>query len=718
MVVRFIYAVLFTASPFLGLASIDTIRVTNQLELYKLESEVEFYADPQSELDIAAVVKEFQAGNGFTIDGKVPNFTGSHGAIWFRIILNNQLADSAFLSISNFHIENLRLYARVGDNFMASPLVGNIHPVARLPISGIKYVVAIPMDIGTIAEVYGYVRSDSRSPLHLPMFVGSRRAHVAEQRVSESISMAALGVLVVMLFYNFCLWIVIGDRLYLFYCFYLLTAIICVLTFTDYLAEWFFPTATRAGTLSWTMGLYYIGQLVFVNRLLRIRESIPTIFPLSIALYLVASLILLEDAMPSEFQVPLIMTDGLLIPMYFLISSVILATRAVRLAYIFLLGWVPILVTTVLNILMIGDFVSYSPYYDTHMVEVTLCWEVVIFSLALGYRYNIMRQEKIELQNENLKILSEQKSFLRQAILERTEEIMSQNEQLIRNQEQIKNQNERLETQNRAYEKLREMVLRQNQDLETAVRKRTLDLAKANEELRTTIQKLERFSYITAHNLRGPVARILGLSSLIDKKNLASNENRVIIDRLQSSAKDLDVIIHDLGAILAIQQGKVDDYGDVHFEGLVVKVLSEFAREIEDFNIDIRLTCSIVSIETIPSSLESILANLISNSIKYRSDSQHPVIEIMAREDELATYLTISDNGIGFDSQSFADKLFEPFQRFHTHNQGKGLGLFLIKAQVSLLGGTIQLSGQVDRGVRVEIVLPKKRISVLTPNHQ
>jgi signal transduction histidine kinase len=327
-----------------------------------------------------------------------------------------------------------------------------------------------------------------------------------------------------------------------------------------------------------------------------------------------------------------------------------------------------------------------------------------------------MHEEKVALQAENLRILSEQKSILRQAILERTEEILAQNEQLVRNQEHIQSQNERLETQNKAYERLREMVLRQNQDLETAVRKRTLDLAKANEELRTTVQKLERFSYITAHNLRGPVARILGLSSLIDKRNLASSENQVIIERLQSSAKDLDVVIHDIGSILAIQQGKVDDFEEVNFEELVVRVLSEFGRDIEDHNLDVRLACSVGLIDTIPASLESILANLISNSIKYRSDVRPPVIEINVREDEESTHIAVSDNGIGFDSKGFADKLFEPFQRFHTHNQGKGLGLFLIKAQVSLLGGSIQLTSQVNHGVRVEIVLPKKRVGVLAQN--
>ncbi|MFM8348887.1 MAG: sensor histidine kinase, partial [Bacteroidota bacterium] len=59
-----------------------------------------------------------------------------------------------------------------------------------------------------------------------------------------------------------------------------------------------------------------------------------------------------------------------------------------------------------------------------------------------------------------------------------------------------------------------------------------------------------------------------------------------------------------------------------------------------------------------------------------------------------------------FDSARHAGKVFEPFQRFHHHGEGKGLGMFLVRNQVESLGGTISLTSQVNVGTRVEIRLP------------
>jgi signal transduction histidine kinase len=99
---------------------------------------------------------------------------------------------------------------------------------------------------------------------------------------------------------------------------------------------------------------------------------------------------------------------------------------------------------------------------------------------------------------------------------------------------------------------------------------------------------------------------------------------------------------------------------------------------------------------------------LFSNAIKYKAQTQPSIVTILFTEGENEYRLIFEDNGLGFDSEKYADKLFQPFQRFNTHTEGKGLGLYLVKSQVDALGATISLTSKSGVGTKVDIVFPKE----------
>jgi signal transduction histidine kinase len=363
--------------------------------------------------------------------------------------------------------------------------------------------------------------------------------------------------------------------------------------------------------------------------------------------------------------------------------------------------------------------VCYTELFDLHGIEISLAWEVVIFSLALGYRYNVIKQQIITVKDENLKIVENQKTILEKMVSERTEEILAQNEVLLRNQDQIQMQNEKLEAQNRTYEKLRELVLKQNQNLETAVNKRTVELANANQELKNNLRKIERFNFIAAHNLRGPVARILGLCMLIEKEEPKYDSiDYQILEKLKYATRELDTIIHDLILILDIQSKNDKDYRKVYLAESIQKVIQQFNSDLKQEKFKIDLDLNIDSIYVVPEYLDNILNNLISNSLKYQHPEQENKISITVNESEDKIIFTYKDNGIGFESADFQDKIFEPFQKFHASSDGKGLGLFLIKSQISAMGGEVKLWSKPNMGIELVIQLPhygqsfQKRVSL------
>jgi anti-sigma regulatory factor (Ser/Thr protein kinase) len=112
--------------------------------------------------------------------------------------------------------------------------------------------------------------------------------------------------------------------------------------------------------------------------------------------------------------------------------------------------------------------------------------------------------------------------------------------------------------------------------------------------------------------------------------------------------------------------------------------------------------------------LNSILYNLISNSIKYRSEERKPVIRIRSSLAGAFIKIEVQDNGLGIDIERFKEKLFGLYKRFHTHVDGKGLGLFLVKLQAESLGGKVEIESTPGYGSTFSIYVP----DVSEANHQ
>jgi signal transduction histidine kinase/ligand-binding sensor domain-containing protein len=302
--------------------------------------------------------------------------------------------------------------------------------------------------------------------------------------------------------------------------------------------------------------------------------------------------------------------------------------------------------------------------------------------------------------------LNKEKERLERKVEAHTGEIKSQNEELRLQKEEILSQRDHLENKNQLLEESRQIIAQHNQELESFVEKRTIELAEANHELSERYRQLEQFSFIAAHNLRAPVARILGLISILDRGNLTNPNNTEILDKLVSSSKDLDAVISDLGAIVNLQRGDSLEYEEVDINETLALILKPYQEEIARANISVNIKTSTKTIIAIPVYITSILSNLLSNAIKYKTEKTEPQINIHVEVIDSQYQITVDDNGIGFDSEKFADKLFNPFQRFHTHNDGKGLGMYLIKTQVKAMNGTVSLKSKVNLGTSVEVLLP------------
>lgn len=217
-------------------------------------------------------------------------------------------------------------------------------------------------------------------------------------------------------------------------------------------------------------------------------------------------------------------------------------------------------------------------------------------------------------------------------------------------------------------------------------------------------QNLQQFAYIVSHNLRAPIANILGLTTIYNKHKPDSPMNPRVIENLFKSAKLLDTTIRDLNDILTIRSELNNVREEVKFRKVFKKILNSLPPDMVGTEVRIESDFDgAPSVVGVRSYVHSILHNLITNALKYRSPDRN--LHLRLKTFTIPNYicLSVADNGLGIDLSKEKEKVFGLYKRFHSHADGRGLGLHLVKTQAELLGGKVEVDSQVDVGTTFNI---------------
>lgn len=226
------------------------------------------------------------------------------------------------------------------------------------------------------------------------------------------------------------------------------------------------------------------------------------------------------------------------------------------------------------------------------------------------------------------------------------------------------------------------------------------------DRLRARNNDLQQFSYVVSHNLRAPIAKILGLASIF---NDDPEETQLIVTKIAESAHHLDEVVRDISMIVSARDTD-ENRAYISFDQALALVLKMLEDEIRESNAAISLDFTAVSgMVTVRSYFHSILYNLLSNAIKYRRKDQQLQIRVAATATEKEICITVADNGMGIDLVKNAGKIFGMYKRFsEEHVPGKGVGLCLVKNQVESLGGRIEVASRINEGSTFSVYLPLK----------
>lgn len=388
-----------------------------------------------------------------------------------------------------------------------------------------------------------------------------------------------------------------------------------------------------------------------------------------------------------------------------------LAIKGNRIDKIFLLGSIVLIGSGMVSLIL--DLYFKDNLYPDLIFQIGVIIEITIFSIGLGVKSRSNEVEKLEAQlnlidqlKENERLQHSLNQELEIQVQERTKEIQAQNEELVTQQEELAAHRDMLAGQNSLIAKSMDELQEIKSKLEEKVENRTQQLKSANHELIQRNNQLEQYAYITAHNLRAPVARMKGLMYIFEKIGGVTKDHEDIIGKISRSTLEMDDVLTDMNAILELKNNTNGQTQPVDIEQIIEKVKKILSDSLRECKARVSIKLDIPQVHANEPYLESIVYNLISNAIKYRSEKRQLVINISTFKDGSNVILEISDNGVGIDLEKFGPKLFGLYQRFHDHVGGKGMGLYLVKTQVEALGGRIDIESQENSGTRFLISLP------------
>ncbi|MFN5479344.1 MAG: sensor histidine kinase [Chitinophagaceae bacterium] len=263
----------------------------------------------------------------------------------------------------------------------------------------------------------------------------------------------------------------------------------------------------------------------------------------------------------------------------------------------------------------------------------------------------------------------------------------------------------KLREQKKEIEKMHALIAQLNEELESKVKQRTEELTLALSKERELSDLKSRFISIASHEFRTPLSAILSSVSLIgkyvDSHDQVKRDKHIL--RIRSAVNNLTNILNEFLSLGKIEEGKTQVHMvEFNLKEQVQLVINEIKPILKEKQI-IHYTHSGVELVNLDITLvRNILINLISNAIKFSPD--HSIIEVMTRFEAGIISLQVKDHGLGIPEDDMKH-LFERFFRGTnvTNIQGTGLGLHIVSRYVELMGGTISVESQIEKGTTFTI---------------
>ncbi len=248
-----------------------------------------------------------------------------------------------------------------------------------------------------------------------------------------------------------------------------------------------------------------------------------------------------------------------------------------------------------------------------------------------------------------------------------------------------------------------------SKSLEHKVAERTKDLKMANQDLSIANSELERFSYISAHDLKEHIRNIASFSSLLERESSLLNDKDIekvnsYFEVVKTSTSSMSQLVEDILKYVSITKENIDQ--NVSLNRVIENIKD---RKIMNQQLSERKIIyeNLPDIKANNQHINLLFTELIENGFKF-NNHQNPEVNISYSESENDFKIYIKDNGIGIN-EIYSKQAFTMFSRLHNRSeyQGSGLGLAIVNKIINILNGKVNIRNGEKLGATVELILPK-----------
>jgi PAS domain S-box-containing protein len=252
----------------------------------------------------------------------------------------------------------------------------------------------------------------------------------------------------------------------------------------------------------------------------------------------------------------------------------------------------------------------------------------------------------------------------------------------------------------------RQQVQRLNLELTAA----NQELCDANKQLTRTNVDLDNFIYTASHDLKAPITNIEGLLHLLKTALPAAVRTdelvASVLTRMHGSVERFTRTIGHLTDVTKLQTEFAQPAATLLLADVVEDVRQDLLPRLTEASAQLTMAVDGCRPRVFSEkNLRSLLYNLLSNALKYRHPARSPQIRVACTTEGNELVISIQDNGLGV-SELQQKHLFQLFHRMHTHVEGSGLGLYMVKKIVENAGGTIEVQSEVNVGTTFTIRFP------------
>jgi signal transduction histidine kinase len=628
---------------------------------FRLDGSVGVFIDTTNALTFDQIASEkFQAN--FNFERKALTFGYLPSSIWLKVQTTSTHGDKQWmLEIPAPFLEYVDFYQLTSSGQYEHSLAGYYRNQSVKKISHTTHVLPLIFAHDSISTVF--VKITGRSPKTFPVYAIEKERFYAKVREEDIGYGIFFGILAVMFFFNFFIYLTLKQTNYLLYICTIVCTFLILSSASGYAGKFLWPEYSAlnyfAGRL--TLPVLTIFLSIFTIRFMEVEKYSKFLFYVLISfipLAIIAFLLIVTKTMSSAGN-NLISISTIV----YIATGIVCHIQGNKTAKYFIAAWTAYIVGGLLLTLRNSGFLDFN-FWTTHLVEIGAALETTIIGFALGDRYRRYKQEKEEIQLLAFQAQQEATEKLEVKVRERTEELSRTNEELFSTLETNKLQTKIIEEKN---------------------------------------AELDAFFYRISHDLKGPINTLLGLSN-VAVQDINDPKAQLYFGQQRTQVERLNNIISGLIDLTKVSDGELRKER-IDFPTLIRDCISTYSSHERftkiDFQINVEDGIEYYSEWTL---LNAIIQNLIENAIKY-SHGEKSFVKLEVLRVKNSITLAVSDNGQGIPADQ-QGRIFDIFYRATQKAEGSGLGLYILKRSVQRLKGSIEVHSEPDKGSTFVVNFP------------